>query len=304
MRMQPIPVAALDAEKSRQASHVLRGFDYQIWRSVLRWVSLNDTDHLYLECAEDFAVTSPAGDATAVQVKASERPITLGDAQARGAIGNFLKLRAANPGRDVRFQFLTRGAPTHERGRPFGEIRGITVWRSAAAGTAPTETLYAYLLEQLASEPQAAAALREIGAERMRADVCERFDWVTEEPDFDIVQQRLERMLGEHARRQGVSVSVGIDVLNHLLERARQVARNRLPTDRCLTRADFLQLFETKTTLPVPITPELQRSLSNMLAQPGSRALFSRLPVRQPWSAGGRLQLHREHWSAASSLIA
>jgi len=52
----------------RQASDSLRGYYYQIWRSVFAWVKLKDEEVLFLEGAEDFEVGA-GGDVEAAQVK-------------------------------------------------------------------------------------------------------------------------------------------------------------------------------------------------------------------------------------------
>ena len=66
----------LKADRKRQAHNSLRGYLYQIWHSVNAWLHLTEDEILYLEGAEDFDKVSD-NTATAVQVKDTQRPITL-----------------------------------------------------------------------------------------------------------------------------------------------------------------------------------------------------------------------------------
>jgi hypothetical protein len=44
---------ALVHDSRREASDFMRGYWSQVWRSVLVWLELRDTERLYLEGAED-----------------------------------------------------------------------------------------------------------------------------------------------------------------------------------------------------------------------------------------------------------
>src|ERR1700704_694553 len=96
----------LNADPARQAAAALRGYRYQIWRSVEAWLDLEDSEVLALEIAEDFDVVGPAA-ATASQVKDVARSMTLRSPEVIAAIGNFWQHRHRNPGYRLRFRFIT-----------------------------------------------------------------------------------------------------------------------------------------------------------------------------------------------------
>src|SRR6266540_4579555 len=96
----------LPGDPARQAVSSIRGYAYQIWRTVERWIRLKEGETLFIECAEDFDVATPEH-TTAVQVKNTEAKISLASKDAHDAIANFWMLQQRAIG-NVRFQFLTR----------------------------------------------------------------------------------------------------------------------------------------------------------------------------------------------------
>jgi hypothetical protein len=110
----------LQGEPERQAVAAIGGILYQIWQSVFSWISLEGSEVLYLEGAEDFDVIG-RNQATAVQVRHTAAPITLGSAKTIKAVGHFWKLREMNPGKKVAFRYLTTSEPGVESGSPFGQ---------------------------------------------------------------------------------------------------------------------------------------------------------------------------------------
>src|SRR5258706_13183953 len=151
-RQAPLP-PPLSGDPAREAVHSLRGYMYQIWRTVEAWVQLKQDEALYVECAEDFDVVG-AGCGFGVQIKNTAKPISLGSADARAAIVNYWKLRKRNPNVPrLHFRYLTRGAVTQERGKHFRGASGIDTWRAAATGEeSAIELVRDYLSTQLASE--------------------------------------------------------------------------------------------------------------------------------------------------------
>jgi hypothetical protein len=69
-------------DPARQAIASLRGYDYQIWRSVEAWMRLAAGQTLYLECAEDFDLVDDRG-AEATQIKNSPKDISPGSSDVR-----------------------------------------------------------------------------------------------------------------------------------------------------------------------------------------------------------------------------
>jgi len=259
------PRQPLASDPARQAIASLRGYDYQIWRSVEAWVSLKEGEALYLECAEDFYRQSPDG-ITATQVKYSPAPISLGNRSIRQAILNYWKLRKDNPQQlALRFQFLSRGAVTKEKGNPLGDKAGIGLWREAAKGDGPAcVALAAYLSDCFKDEANIRDFLAAATPEQLRAELFGLFEWVTEEPDFELVERSINRRLVALGDKSSIAPAVAADTLDHLLERCRVTACQGDPRTRCLTREDFLLLFNQKTSFLVPQTQQVLSQFADL----------------------------------------
>src|SRR6202022_1727370 len=113
----------LKGEPGRQAIVPIGGILYQIWQSVFTWISLGSSEVLYLEGAEDFDVIGPT-QATAVQVRRTATPISLGSAKTIKVIGDFWRLRKKNPEKKVAFQYLTTPDPGVGWGSLFDKAAG------------------------------------------------------------------------------------------------------------------------------------------------------------------------------------
>ena len=121
----------LKSNPKRQAVATLKGFSYQIWQTVLRWLSLKDDEAIFLEGAEDIDVLGP-GQAETVQVKetAGSGPITLRSQDVVLAITHFWEHQLANPDITITFRFLTTAERGCERPNPFGDQKGLDIWDS------------------------------------------------------------------------------------------------------------------------------------------------------------------------------
>jgi len=120
----------------------IKGFAYQICRSVDAWLRLSESEALYLEGGEDFDILQTHR-ATAVQVKHRSRPITLRSWDVIKAINDFWDLKKKNPRIDVRFRFLTTSPVGIEMGNPFGIGKaGIDQWTECRRDRSKTVLKY------------------------------------------------------------------------------------------------------------------------------------------------------------------
>src|SRR6185369_8360245 len=110
----------------RQATQALKGYSYQIWQSLLRWIELEENQLLILEGAEDIDLYSFEGTET-IQVKdiSESGTVTLRSLDIIESINNFWELQSKNPNRPIKFRFLTTAEAGYERPSPFGNIRGL-----------------------------------------------------------------------------------------------------------------------------------------------------------------------------------
>lgn len=123
-------MTGLAGDPRRQAQDSIRGYVYQILRSVLVWLDLADEEQLYLEGAEDLDRISPTG-AVTEQVKdtAASGSVTLRTVAVAESINHFWEHRARNPGVAVAFSYVTTSTIGFEAGAPFGpSIAGLALW--------------------------------------------------------------------------------------------------------------------------------------------------------------------------------
>src|ERR1700719_1296245 len=137
-----------------QAWYVLRGYRYQLLRSLDAWLGLGTNEVLLLETEEDFSVESPTG-ALDAQVKSSAaaggpKPHSLRSKDVRAALSRFWT--RSDQGRDPRPQlaFIAQGGVAREQGLVFPDnVPGIDYWRAAVLGadTAPIRTALASMFD-------------------------------------------------------------------------------------------------------------------------------------------------------------
>jgi len=119
--MQP----AYRPPRDRDASPTIRGYVYQVDRTVERWLVLPEGHCLELERGEDIDLdrlgvalgTQDAGERARLleQIKHRERNLTLRDPSALEALANAVEHLHANQGVELRFCYLTNAAIGRER---------------------------------------------------------------------------------------------------------------------------------------------------------------------------------------------
>ncbi len=247
-------------DPAREATGAMRGYDYQIWRSVLAWIGLVDGEDLFLEGAEDFDLIGPDG-ATATQAKDTARSgtVTLRSPGVVQAIGNFWAHRRRNPDRRVLFRYLTTSRVGRERPDPFGRgLPGIELWRRAANDADPARqkadltALRAFLIAEERLPEDLREFLAGCSLDEFLSEVVRPIEWDTDAADTEEVRQSVLDRLVEHGDRKGVSAPDAERVLDSLHAEAWTVATE--DRDRWLSRAGFLRLFDKSTRVSVPIS--------------------------------------------------
>ncbi|MFM0298696.1 hypothetical protein PQQ99_01020 [Paraburkholderia sediminicola] len=259
------PSTPLAADTQRQAIDSLRGYDYQIWRSVEAWMQLDNGQLLYLEGAEDFDVVDESGDASTFQIKNSGKPITLGSPDVRKAIENFWSHVERNAGRLIRMRFVTRGDVGSEKGDPFQGEKGIDVWRRAAKGNDEAAVRVASHLKSTLNAQNLVDFLRSADAVDLRSRLFQRVDWATNEPSTEAIQLAVERAAIDLGDERDIDSNESLKAVAGLLAHCRATIHHRDPNQRCLSRADLLRVFEAKTSVMVPLTRGLTSFLERAL---------------------------------------
>lgn len=127
-------------DRDRDAWAAVRGFAYQVDRTVEHWLRLEAGQILELERGEDIdlverALSSPdEGEARRYleQIKYREKNVSLATAEAREFLANSVDHMLINPKLDLRFRFSTNASPGVERKGPFPGVPGILVWQRLA----------------------------------------------------------------------------------------------------------------------------------------------------------------------------
>lgn len=295
-------------DPAREATGAMRGYDYQIWRSVLAWIGLADGEYLFLEGAEDFDRIGP-GDATATQAKDTARSgtVTLRSAGAVQAIGNFWAHRQRNPGRRVLFRYLTTSRVGRERSDPFGRgLPGIELWRRAKDSAdaerreKDMEALRAFLIAEERLPEGLRESLDDCSPDEFLNDVVQPIEWETEAADTEEVRRGVLDRLVEYGDRRGVSPSIAKRVASVLFDEAwRVVTQDR---NRWLTRARFLEIFEETTTVPVPISALDRLGPPSLFPDGGSPAAPAR-SAPPPLSPADMEAVERAFGAASRALL-
>jgi tetratricopeptide (TPR) repeat protein len=108
----------------RDASPTITGFVFQVNVTILRWLELQQGEHLELECGEDIDTVQNCANSNITpetrlleQVKTRTRSsLTLKSAEALQALSNFCSHRAANPTSKLTFRYITTASNGVEQG--------------------------------------------------------------------------------------------------------------------------------------------------------------------------------------------
>ncbi|MDQ3685446.1 MAG: hypothetical protein M3430_07555 [Acidobacteriota bacterium] len=244
----------LKGNQDRQAIPTLKGYAYQIWQSLYRWVSLKENEALFLEGAEDADILGPAEQAETVQIKdtAGSGSITLRSKDVIEAVTHFSEHKKNNPGLSVRFRFLTTADRGVERPSPFGGVPGLDYWDACKrTGTNP-EPLRAFL-KALDSLPK---DLRDFidGAsdEDLRDQLLRPIEWDTGKRAQPFVEDLINRRVISYGNRTyNLPPFESVRAVPHLLKHIWDVVCR--PEDRRLDFSDFMQVFQEALTVRISL---------------------------------------------------
>ena len=215
------------------------------------WLDLADNDILYLEGAEDFDTVS--GDtATAVQVKDTQRNITLRSQDVNDAINHYWELQDNHPNLNVKFRFLTRSKIGVEQGNPFGKDQpGLRLWSRCSGDEAAITKISEFLQTERKISEEVDTFLKQAEPQEIYQKLIEPITWETDSKPASFVEQSISEKLVYHGDRHGISPSNAKKVVNHLLKETLTVATHK--ENRQLNRVRFLEIFEHNTRVSVPI---------------------------------------------------
>ena len=192
--------------RDRDAYASIRGYVYQIDKTVDQWLALCTGQVLELERGEDIdlvgqLISADGNTATErrllEQVKHREGGITLRTAAALEALANFHDHRVHDTRTDLRFRFLTNAVVASEQFNPFpNRVPGITLWELVRTGQldevglqAAAEHLCRFLANSLPPDGLNEAVwatwksyIKNVKPEAFR-EFIDRLEWSTSQPD-------------------------------------------------------------------------------------------------------------------------
>ena len=247
------PIPGLEADVSRQAVASLDGYAYQIWRSVLEWLTLAADETIELEGNEDIDRLWP-GEAQTIPVKntAGSGSLTLRSPDVVNAINNFWKARQRNAGVRLHMRFLSTSGATHEKKRPFGDRPGLRVWQTVQRRASPTadeedaNSIRAFLVSLSSIDAPLKGWLANASPAELVEQLIAPIHWDLEAEGTDAVQKLIDNQLVLLGDAFHILPSDARKARPRLLQEA--LARATSKTDRRLGRIDLLRVFEEETT--------------------------------------------------------
>jgi len=287
----------LRTDTDREAVDSMRGYSYQILRSVEAWIDLAHGEMLVLEGAEDLDKLGDDGTATAEQIKdtSGSGNITLRSKNLLEAIGNFWKHLERNPGVKIQLRFLTTSNIGQEKSRPFGfDERGIEAWRRIR--TAPTSVeshtkamgIQAFLKEQVALPIGMRDWLAISPVQAFIDRIIVPIEWVTGWPEWQHLYDTVLAKLIELADPRGIGPADAAKALDALYTNAWRVVITK--GNRTLRRGDLIRILDQSGTTAVP-NKQLLLILGALTGAPSNGPLVTVPP--QSFGLAPRVSIHR-----------
>jgi len=246
----------LNADLKRQAGDSIRGYLYQHWQAVHAWLDLKEDECLYLEGAEDFDILK-SDVAKAVQVKNTSGNITLQSDSVIDAIVNYWSLLKNNKNKTekIEFCFLTTSKITIEKSNIFkNEGGGLSSWQRCNEDSLELEKLITYIrtdekyVQKLPSDFN--YFLNNNSTNEIYNKIIKPIIWITNSNNIEEVKRAVERKLIYYGHENNIPPDVAKRVSANLFEYAFSTSTKK---KRFLYLSDFLEIFGSNTTIPMPI---------------------------------------------------
>lgn len=295
--METMPQPPLKGNVKREAVDSMRGYSYQILRSIEAWIDLGDGDVLALEGAEDLDLRLEGGATTAEQIKDTSRSgtITLRSQNVIEAIGNYWEHLQRNPGVSIRFRYLTTSGVGREKSKPLGFAQsGIDAWRQIQAERTSTSSLeiatgiQSFLSEQELLSSQLRNWLKTASVQDFIERIVMPIEWVTGWPEWRDLHAVLVAKLVELAAKRGIGSADAVSALDALHTEAWRIATTK--GSRLLRKGDLLRILDDAGSTAVP-TQQLLSLLAALSGKASGGPLVTTTP--EPFSLPPRASPRR-----------
>lgn len=247
----------VDHDVAREAKDALRGYSYQMLRSILSWLTLSNGDCLILEGAEDIDRLSEDA-ATLEQIKdtAGSGNITLRVPSVVEAIRNYWDHVGRNRNRRLLFRYVTTSAIGREKGNPFGNVNGLDLWSNLRSGVGRDEAIAGavaigrFLADNAALPSDLRSFLGAAPGDQILDSLIAPIEWVTAEGDSEAMMQAVRDRLVEIGHSRNIGPNDAEKALGTLHIQAIQAATARPSVP--LTFADALRFISTAAEVSLP----------------------------------------------------
>jgi len=242
----------LRADPKREATGSQRGYDWQRWLTVEKWLELQGEDDLWIEFGEDVTTVTQDGIET-VQAKDRDGTVSLGVAQVRELLAIALER-----GPSVRTVLWTTSRLTLEQKKPFGEIPGITYWALVQEEKASLPPLRLFLVENLPKD--AADKVKSMDDHALLAAV-RNVQFVTDDLDIEGLRRRVLGKLESRLAALGIAnpslqrESYGAALFEYVCRKSAKERDNRR-LDRIMLDEEVLVRFERIRLANLPSSVE------------------------------------------------
>lgn len=238
----------LNADPRREAMDSQRGYDWQRWLTIQKWLELEGEDDLWIEFGEDVTTVSMDGIET-VQAKDRDGTVSLGLAHIREMIELGFQRDPS-----VRTVLWTTSRLTLEQKKPFGEVPGITYWASVQEGSSDLAPLRQFLESSL--DRSVAEDIKKLGDEELLKRI-KNIQFITDEVGIEALRRRILGKLEKRLTALGVkNASVVRDnygrALFEYVSRKSAKGRSERRLDRILLDEEILSLHHKYAIANLP----------------------------------------------------
>ncbi len=240
----------LIAPEANMAHHTIRGFRYQMLRSMFTWITLTSKDQvLYLECAEDFDVTEPSQVDT-IQVKSTVTSFSLRSPDVHDFLNRWWTTRISNKSRIIHSAFITTGGFAQERGSGFSDP-GLVLWNKVSA-VHEIDALRGLILTCAKLSLNLKQFVEKLPVEAFKSEFLDMITWTGKAENtqeiIDLILKELTQLFGK--------LEITLDCTDNVFDRLYVYVSERITapeiSERILTLDELERLVRESAATAVP----------------------------------------------------
>ena len=240
----------------REATNVVKGFQYQFLHSLLAWLGLKAGETLVIEKGEDYLISSP-GEKIYVQVKDKpNRVLTIATKDVQECIRNLMKYQHEDKRDSVSLRYATTSKLGKGRSGSNHQWNSLALWKEMRSNRAfnseYVEKIKSDLVKNHEWSEEELNYIQESSPEEFYNSIIMHLIWDYDQPNHKELIAQIQSKLIEQGSIKSVTATDAKAVIPRLLKEVMNAASSRMDIDRSLSRADLLKLFDSETTITVP----------------------------------------------------